>query len=227
MAEKTERSLVKKLAEVTAAIGRVPKSGFNKFHNYHYAMEADVVEAVRGEYAKRNLVMFPCVLSERTEMRATKNGGQENLVTLLVGFTVIDGDSGEEQTFHVCGQGQDAGDKGTYKAMTGATKYALMKLHLLATGDDPEAEDAPHEQEVRATKPETEQTKPAGGHNRSLSFKFGRDAGTPLEKLPEASLKWYRDCLQKSLNDPSKSTFKGQNMLEMAAVDAELRLRAS
>ena len=32
------------------------------------------------------------------------------------------------------------GDKGIYKAITGANKYALLKLLQLATGDDPEDE---------------------------------------------------------------------------------------
>ncbi len=46
-------------------------------------------------------------------------------------------------TFSGAGAGNDrnkngVGDKGTYKAITGATKYALMKTFLLETGDDPE-----------------------------------------------------------------------------------------
>lgn len=225
-----KRSLVKKLAEVTAALGRIPKNGFNKFHNYHYAMEADVVEAVRGEYAQRHLMLFPSVMTERTELRTTKSGGTENLVTLLVAFTIADGDSGEEQTFHIAGQGQDAGDKGTYKAMTGATKYALMKLHLLPTGDDPEAEDKPHEQAPKPLASPTPKAPMAPGegatHDRNLSFKFGNDKGKAIGSLGSNSLQWYRDCFVRDLANPEKERFRGPNTLAIAAIDAELRFRA-
>ena len=228
-----KRSLVRKLAEVTAALGRIPKNGFNKFHQYHYVLEADVVEAVRGEYAKRHLVLFPSVVEERTDQRTTKSGGLENLVTLKVDFTIEDGESGEARTFTIIGQGQDAGDKGPYKAMTGAVKYAVMKLHDLPTGDEPEAEDAPHEavpangaaSHVVASKPVAPASAPAG-HDRNLAFKFGRDKGTAIGALNATSLNWYRDCLTKDLSDPAKARFKGQNMLDIAAIESELRLRA-
>lgn len=37
------------------------------------------------------------------------------------------------------GQGVDSGDKGIYKAITGANKYFIYKLLNLPTGDDPES----------------------------------------------------------------------------------------
>ena len=47
------RSLVRKLAEVMAAVERVPKNGRNEFHKYDYATESDITTAVRAELAKR------------------------------------------------------------------------------------------------------------------------------------------------------------------------------
>jgi hypothetical protein len=41
------------------------------------------------------------------------------------------------------GEGQDAGDKAVYKAMTGALKYCLLKTFLIPTGDDPERDETP------------------------------------------------------------------------------------
>jgi hypothetical protein len=69
-----------------------------------------------------------------------KGGGKRAVATMHVRFTVTDG--AEERQFVMIGEGEDSGDKATYKAMTGAQKYALLKLFLISTGDDPEADGA-------------------------------------------------------------------------------------
>ena len=231
--ETTEkRSLVRKLAEVTAALGRIPKNGFNKFHQYHYVLEADVVEAVRGEYAKRRLVLFPSVVEERTDQRTTKSGGLENLVTLKVDFTIEDGESGEARTFTIIGQGQDAGDKGPYKAMTGAVKYAVMKLHDLPTGDEPEAEDAPHEAVPArsATKPQPPPPAqraatphdPRTGEVGAVFPNYGRAKGMPVKGASFDDLQWYLAGAKRSLADPAKARFHAQEQALLDAINAEL-----
>lgn len=136
-----KKSLVKKLAEVMALVTHVPKTGTNDFHNYKYATEAAIVAAVRMGMAERGLMLVPSVVKTDWTSVPRRNGGADRLCTLTVRFTVLDGESGERESFEVMGEGQDAGDKATYKAMTGAVKYALLKLFLIPTGDDPEHED--------------------------------------------------------------------------------------
>jgi hypothetical protein len=139
--ETPKRSLVRKMAEVMGEVDRVRKNGRNAFHNYDYATEADIVEAVREGLSKRAVMMLPSIVkTEWTQVQRAK-GGTERLCTLTVRFTFHDGDSGEEMAIEVLGEGQDAGDKATYKAFTGATKYALLKTFLIPTGDDPEADE--------------------------------------------------------------------------------------
>lgn len=141
--EQPKRSLVRKMAEVMGEVDRVRKNGRNAFHNYDYATEADIVQAVREGLAKRAVMMFPSITkTEWTQVQRAK-GGTERLCTLTVAFTFVDGDSGEERTIEVLGEGQDAGDKATYKGFTGAVKYALLKTFLIPTGDDPEADEDP------------------------------------------------------------------------------------
>lgn len=127
----TERSLVRKLAEVLAEIERVPKRGKNEFHNYDYVTEPDLVDAVRSKLAKRRVFVFSSV------EELTREG---SLTTAKVRYTFADGESGETFDVVYYGQGDDKGDKGAYKAYTGALKYFLMKNFLVATGDDPEAD---------------------------------------------------------------------------------------
>jgi len=59
---------------------------------------------------------------------------------VIMAYTFTDENSPEEITARVAGEGLDVGDKSSYKAMTGALKYALLQSFLLATGDDPEDE---------------------------------------------------------------------------------------
>ncbi len=142
-----KRSLVAKLAEVMAAVERVPKRGRNEFHRYDYATEADIVATVRGELAQRQVMLIPAVQNhERHELRDTidsktgKDKPRDPLSVLHMTFTFYDGESGESIVMPWIGVGQDGGDKGVYKAMTGGEKYFLMKTFLMPTGDDPETD---------------------------------------------------------------------------------------
>ncbi|MDT2194880.1 ERF family protein [Paenibacillus larvae] len=133
-----EMTLVKKLAEVMDSVKYIQKTGYNSFNNYKYATEADVNEKVREELAGRKVIMIPNVKSQSIREHKNRKGYIEYIATVQVEFTFMDGESGETITFSTFGEGQDSGDKGTYKAITGAQKYALMKAFMIPTGDDPE-----------------------------------------------------------------------------------------
>jgi hypothetical protein len=137
-ASRPPETLIEKLAAVMAAVERVPKNGENKFHGYKYATEADLSDAVRASLARYGVMLIPSV--EKVEWtKVPTQKGEERLATLTVKFTATDGKT--DLSFVVIGEGQDRGDKATYKAMTGATKYALLKLFLIPTGDDPERDE--------------------------------------------------------------------------------------
>lgn len=125
------RPLHLKLAQVASAIGRIEKRGYNDFHKYNYALEADIVEGVRQELASRSVTLLPSVESVQRD---------GDLTTVMMTFTFTDGDSGDTATMRWAGTGSDKGDKAIWKAYTGALKYVLMKTFLIATGDDPEGD---------------------------------------------------------------------------------------
>src|SRR5699024_1758479 len=140
MTEKQERKLVSKLAKVMETVKYIEKRGYNKFHKYNYATESDVSEKVREVLAEEKVIMLPDVVEHTTREHVNQRGNKEYISTVTVKFTFIDGETGEELSIHSVGEGQDAGDKAVYKAITGATKYALMKAFMIPTGDDPEAD---------------------------------------------------------------------------------------
>jgi hypothetical protein len=131
-------SLVTKLAEVMAAVERIPKRGRNDFHKYDYATEADIAATVRKELADRNVMLFPAITGESRHPVGEK-GSVLTVIEMEMEFR--DGDSGESITKPWRGYGTDKEDKGGYKAMTGGEKYFLLKTFLMPTGDDPERED--------------------------------------------------------------------------------------
>jgi ERF superfamily len=130
-------TLASKLAAVMAAVDRVPKRGWNAVHGYHYPLEADVLEVIRGLLAERNVVLLPAIVGWRRDPIGEKG---QVLTTLEMEFTFLDGDTGERETRAWIGTGTDNQDKGAYKAMTGAEKYFLLKGFLIPTGDDPETD---------------------------------------------------------------------------------------
>lgn len=133
-------TLIKKLSEVMKQVKYIEKKGFNKFHQYKYATESDVAEKVREVLAEQNVMMVPNLLQHSTREHVNAKGKTEYIITVDMEFTFYDGDNGENMAFRMSGEGQDAGDKAIYKAMTGAQKYALMKVFMIPTGDDPEAD---------------------------------------------------------------------------------------
>lgn len=152
-----ENTLVTKLTNVMSQVGYIPKNGYNSFHKYKYATESDVADKVRDLLAEQNVMMMPSVV-EHT-VREYKDKGYINTVTME--FVFMDGDSGETISVRSVGEAQDATDKGCYKAITGATKYALMKVFMIPTGDDPELDNRSTENGTKTTKPKAEKAKPS------------------------------------------------------------------
>lgn len=135
---KSKGGLVRKLSKIMGECRYIQKRGFNEFHKYPYATEADVSEKVAPLLSQNNIMIFPSILEKDVLQVTTFKGKSEILVTLLMEFTIEDGDTGEVRSIRMGGQGQDAGDKAIYKAETGAQKYAILKLLQIETGLDPE-----------------------------------------------------------------------------------------
>jgi hypothetical protein len=136
------KSLASKLAQIMAEVGSLPKNGWNDHFKYHFVTEADVVAALRAGLSSRQIAFLPAITSVRDETIVTKsqNGEKTKIITTVtMSFQFIDGESGESVTREWAGRGEDASDKGLYKAITGGNKYFLLKSFLIPTGDDPEA----------------------------------------------------------------------------------------
>ena len=137
-----QMTLRQKLGEVRRRIGYIQKRGYNERHNYNYVAAADIAGTVGDILAELGVVVIPRLESITYEPHAPGRLDSVRVARVIMAYTFTDVNSAEEITARVAGEGLDVGDKASYKAMTGALKYALLQSFLLATGDDPEDERA-------------------------------------------------------------------------------------
>ena len=140
MTEQTTRPLAAKISNILGKLGRVHKSGRNSFHNYDYATESDVADALRQHLSAEGVCIFPSVVDAKVETVTDRNKSA-TLATVTLELTFVDGESGDSMTTRWIGQGIDQGDKAYYKAYTGAFKYGLMKTFMVSTGEEPEQDE--------------------------------------------------------------------------------------
>lgn len=135
------RNLARKLHKIYAGSGYIKKDKRNTAQSYNYISEEAMVRRLRELFIENGVIMIPSVIDTKmiqTEV-STKAGIKAVPITrVTINYTVVDVDTGECYNFLMVGDGTDTGDKAIYKAVTGANKYALMKLCQIPTGDDPE-----------------------------------------------------------------------------------------
>ena len=128
---KEKKNLYQKLLTVMEAVDRVEKRGRNEFHKYDYVLEADLIEAVRKTLIEEGVFVFASVVEERTSTAGTEDKPKQ-ITSVKTKYKFVNVDNPEESEEVLgFGQGEDQGDKGGYKAITGAMKYFLMKTFLI------------------------------------------------------------------------------------------------
>lgn len=176
-------TILSALNRAMQAVSYVQKTGRNAFHGYTYASEADLLEAIRPALVKEGLFLMPSVES-------TTGPDEHGTTHVVVSYTLahVSGAVWPEKIRSV-GAGNDKarngqiGDKGVYKALTGASKYAIKNLMMIATGDDAEQEPAQPPAQAQAQAPK--QAKPD----------HAADLLAVLPKLTQRQLlvNWVRD----------------------------------
>jgi hypothetical protein len=143
-----EAVILRAMNEVMQEAGYVQKTGNNDFHNYRYATEADVLERLRPAMVKHGLILIPSV-------QQVSSIDQYGNTTVSVHYTLAHTSGAVWPTPIVaagCGNDRSKsggfGDKGLYKALTGANKYMLFKLFQIETGDDPEQSQGDRDREA-------------------------------------------------------------------------------
>ena len=176
------------LHEVMRKVSYVQKTGKNAFHGYKYAGEADLLEKLRPAMLEAGLLLIPSI-------KGVSPIDEHGVTTVQMEYTLVHKD-GDIWPSVICaaGQGGDknkngVGDKGLYKAITGANKYLLFKLFQIETGDDPE-NDAEERTGRLAKKDAKEvyaklQTEMNSCSSRDVLKEWGRNNKERINVLPE------------------------------------------
>lgn len=199
------QSISGKLVKLLGMVGTVEKKGENKSQHYNFVRETDLVDKVRPAMAELGLFLHQSTLREEmVELYTTQSGSTMWLTKVWVNFTWVDvsGDIWPVPGIFP-GHGADTGDKGVYKAMTGAEKYFLMKTFLVGTGDDVEADEKvdQHAAAARAS---------SGPATVRRGSQQGVQRGGKSDVATDAQLKAYRAALEalgvKTADDAMKTT---------------------
>lgn len=132
--EKTKNlNIYQRIDLARAKIGLVGKN-ISISGAYRAVSESDIVKAVNEAENEVGLVSY---LDSLEIISATQPGQGGNTVRVKVGVRVVNIDNPSEFViFPGLGDGIDRGDKACGKAVTYATKYALMKGYKIPTGED-------------------------------------------------------------------------------------------
>lgn len=178
--ESKPTNIYQKMLLVMSEVRHVPKRGRNQYHGYDYATEADIVDHVRDLMAKARLIMLPMIIESTEESSISTKQGTQRLIRVTINFRLADVDTGEVIGSSIIAEGCDSGDKALYKAYAAATKYWLMKLFLVPTGDDPEQDQSPAPRQAQPDQAAAPQ--PAKTNQPTQS----RQANQPTQSRPQS-----------------------------------------
>ena len=146
--------IVVAIAKCSTEIGSVSKDGYNKAQGYAFVGDEHIMAKAQSALAENGLCIAP---SAMTHASVTSLKGTQTICTVCVTW-LVSHVSGEWLTIQTVGEGADSADKGAYKAMTGARKYAFRLLFNIPTGDDAEKDDAPAQRTQGAPQPAQQRT---------------------------------------------------------------------
>lgn len=146
------------LAAILAEVDAIGKNRKNTQQNFMFRGIDDVYNTIHPILAKFNVFTVPTVISERSEERQSKTGGNLIYRILTVRYTFYAADGSYVEAV-VIGEGMDSGDKAANKAMAVAHKYALLQVLCIPTEDmiDPDSESP----EATTKAPQRTQQQPA------------------------------------------------------------------
>ncbi len=136
LTSETTKAILSKMWEIMKDVDYIQKDKSNDFQHYRYASEAAIKDKCHEAFVKHKVIFSLESAPHKTEvLTGTKTRILEEVLTT---WRFSDVDTGEFIQGTGLGSGIDEGDKGVYKAITGALKYILTGNLMIPTGDDPE-----------------------------------------------------------------------------------------
>jgi len=199
-----------KISNVISQVEKIPKHGYNDFHKYHYVQETDLTEHLRKLLVKEGLVIIPSLEAHHRD---------DNLTTVDMSFAVTEISTGENIVVRWAGEAADKGDKGAYKAYTGAVKTFLMKFFMVPSGDDPERGNEEVKPKKTAPKKAVEKTTPEDVRAKLLKRVWAK-SNDVFCKMSGYS----REEMEKILHEYIENEFNVSSSTELSVQQMEVML---
>ena len=135
------KNIYQRILAVMTDLTYIQKESKKVNNQYTFVSHDAVSKAIHPKLVEHGISMVPTV-------KGWAQGGNRTSATVLVKFINADqpNDFVEVEYF---GFGIDGQDKGPGKAISYATKYAMLKVFVLETGDDPERDMIEHVDEMK------------------------------------------------------------------------------
>jgi hypothetical protein len=130
--------IYKLIPKVMQDIGAIGKDRENKQQGYKFRGIEDMYNAAHPALVKHGVFCAPEVLEHESQDRITTNRMGETKSTIRVWLKVkhtFFAPDGSSVSVTTCGEGIDASDKASNKALSGAMKYAMIELFSIPTED--------------------------------------------------------------------------------------------
>lgn len=205
-------NIYEKLSNITNEIKSVAKNLEVGVGNSKYKAvgEADVLKAVKELEYKYRVYSYPSerriidheILETVKEYNNQTTRGNQLYMRLEVEYVFVNIDKPEETIKIITyGDGVDTQDKGPGKAMTYADKYALLKAYKIVTGEDPDQNPSPDNQEIKG---KVSRTTKAATSNATKEEQGTTNYATELEKyIEDKGLNKIEICTKYKLNKTS------------------------
>lgn len=133
----SEKNIYQRILGVMESVHYIQKSDKKVNNQYSFASHDEVSRVLHPELVKNGIAVIPSIAQ-------WKQDGNRTEVDVDVAFINVDKPD-DKFVVRALGFGVDPQDKGPGKAVSYATKYAMLKTFVLETGDDPERDSINHE----------------------------------------------------------------------------------
>ncbi len=133
-------NLHQRINEVRKELGYIQKdkSVSTGGGSYKAVTHDAVTGMIRASFIKHGIVMYPDIVSG--QFHAKEEGAKQRLYEATYQVNVVNVDDPNDRiVMNVSAHALDNGDKAPGKAMSYATKYAMLKLFTIETGEDDES----------------------------------------------------------------------------------------
>lgn len=191
----SNKAVAAKIIKAWGHIGSIPKNGKNSNFNYKFVREEDAADALRNAFMKVGLSCIPSVEKIDRSIFKTAKGTEMQHVVVTMKFTLTDQDTGEHDSFVMVGEAMDNLDKAVYKAITGCTKYAYVKLAMSGAEDNEDEDTGERVGEQDRQQQQNEKTVQSGATYRKpeQSNQSARKSDSTAEKPAEQPAKRSED----------------------------------